>query len=137
MLRILSSRFLPAYRNLCTARPSESEAVSRTRTTITAQLWTMRSEQMKKLEVNRLDPPTAQPVSASRTKISLPMMSDRLFNSQYVRFDGGIRFGMLLEDMDAIAGNVAFFHTQGKTVNVTATVDNIGVRRRIPMDTDL
>jgi len=64
-------------------------------------------------------------------------MSERLFHSQYVRFDGGIRFGMLLEDMDAIAGNVAFFHTQGKTVNVTAMVDNIGVRRRIPMDTDL
>jgi len=58
-------------------------------------------------------------------------------NSQYVRFDGGIRFGKLLEDMDATAGTVAFLHTQGKTVNVTAMVDNIGVRRRVPMDTDL
>jgi len=58
-------------------------------------------------------------------------------NSQYVRFDGGIRFGKLLEDMDATAGTVAFLHTQGKTVNVTAMVDNIGVRRRVPMDVDL
>jgi len=83
------------------------------------------------------DPPTAQPVSASRTKILLPFKSDRFVYSQYVKFGGDVRFGKLLEDMDAIAGNVAFLHTQGKTVNVTAMVDNIGVRMRIPMDVDL
>jgi len=91
----------------------------------------------KKFQINRQDPPTAQSVGASQTKISLPLMSDRFLNSQYIRFDGGVRFGKLLEDMDAIAGNVAFMHTQGKTVNVTAIVDNIGVRRHIPMDADL
>jgi len=137
MFRGLCSRFRTGSRKFCTTPPPNGEAVSRTRTTTTTELWKMRNKLKKQFQIIHQDPPTGQYVSASQTKISLPFLSNKVLYSQYVRYDGGVRFGKLLEDMDAIAGNVAFMHTQGKTVNVTAIVDNIGVRRRVPMTVDL
>lgn len=36
--------------------------------------------------------------------------SDPIVRDQYLNFRGGLRFGKLLEDIDAFAGNIAFMH---------------------------
>ena len=43
---------------------------------------------------------------------------------------GEMRFGKILEDLDALAGNIAFNHVEGNPLIVTAGVDRIRVRRR-------
>ena len=43
---------------------------------------------------------------------------------------GEMRFGKILEDLDALAGNIAFNHVEGNPLIVTAGVDRIRLRRR-------
>ena len=64
-----------------------------------------------------------------------------------VRFDGGIRFEKILEDLDAFAANVSHMHLTlgsgkgdylppGQVMLVTASVDSIVLQRRFTMDSD-
>lgn len=52
---------------------------------------------------------------------------------RYLRWDGGIRYGLILEDMDALAGNVAHTHADDDDVDtkllhiVTACVDTVKI----------
>jgi hypothetical protein len=39
---------------------------------------------------------------------------------QYLNFRGGLRFGKLLEDIDAFAGNIAFMHCDDANPNTKA-----------------
>eukprot|EP00898_Chlorokybus_atmophyticus_P004201 jgi/Chlat1/4782/Chrsp308S04748 len=56
----------------------------------------------------------------------------RLFGTKY------IRFGKILEDMDALAGDVAVRHTEATGVAlVTAAVDHIDWSRHVSLDRDL
>lgn len=41
-----------------------------------------------------------------------------------------MRFGKILEDLDALAGNIAFNHVDGNPLIVTAGVDRIRIRQR-------
>lgn len=63
--------------------------------------------------------------------VELPFKSDPDLASQYVNFDKHIRIGLLLEDMDALAANVANAHAQlGPETGcalVTACVDRVAV----------
>lgn len=81
--------------------------------------------------------------SNSRVEVSYPFSSDALLWEAYRNPWGQIRFGRLLEDLDALAGNIAFFHVENSTSNgpadgadqefpviVTASVDRIRLRRR-------
>jgi acyl-coenzyme A thioesterase 9 len=43
---------------------------------------------------------------------------------------GEMRFGKILEDLDALAGNIAFNHVEGNALIVTAGVDRIRLSRR-------
>ena len=47
---------------------------------------------------------------------------------------GEMRFGKIIEDLDALAGNIAFNHVEGNPLIVTAGVDRIRIRRRPDMD---
>ena len=90
----------------------------------------------------------------SALSILLPLKSSPLIYDQYVRFDGGVRFGKVLEDLDAFAANIAHMHLllgstkrdqtgtatylpPGEVMLVTATVDSIVLQRRFPMDHDV
>ena len=90
----------------------------------------------------------------SALSILLPLKSSPLIYDQYVRFDGGVRFEKLLEDLDAFAANIAHMHLllgstkrdgagqssylpPGEVMLVTATVDSIVLQRRFPMDHDV
>ncbi len=81
--------------------------------------------------------------------VSLPFDTDMALADDYMRFDGGIRFERVLEDLDAFAGNVAHLHVKQGTRKldaatarnlpelqiVTASVDGIVMnpRMRFPM----
>ena len=90
----------------------------------------------------------------SALSILLPLKSSPLIYDQYVRFDGGVRFGKILEDLDAFAANIAHMHLllgsskrdgtgeatylpPGEVMLVTATVDSIVLQQRFPMDHDV
>lgn len=86
----------------------------------------------------------AKKPSDSHFKIELPVSSDPTLMGQYLNFRGGLRFGKLLEDLDAFAGNVAFLHCDDGTPDtkqhtlVTASVDRVDVLRPITLQcTDL
>ena len=49
---------------------------------------------------------------------------------------GEMRFGKILEDLDALAGNIAFNHVEGNSLIVTAGVDRIRLRRRPDINVD-
>lgn len=69
--------------------------------------------------------------------------SDATLRDQYLNPWGGPRFGVLFEDMDALAGNVAFKHADDgdpatrPLLLVTASVDQISLLRYVPLDSDL
>ena len=90
----------------------------------------------------------------SALSILLPLKASPLVYDQYVRFDGGVRFGKVLEDLDAFAANIAHMHLllgsskrdgageaaylpPGEVMLVTATVDSIVLQRRFPMEHDV
>lgn len=47
-----------------------------------------------------------------------------------------MRFGKILEDLDALAGNIAFNHVEGTPLIVTAGVDRIRLKRRPEIGSD-
>lgn len=73
----------------------------------------------------------------SRVEVSYPFSTDVYLQEAYRNPWGQMRLGRLLEDLDALAGNVAFFHADDGTrpeseqpVLVTASVDRIRLRER-------
>ena len=85
-----------------------SSIVSSARTGITAKLWQMRYE-MQKFKNNATELQTKTVTKAPKDsflKVDLPVASDPQVRDNYLNFRGGIRFGKLLEDIDAFAGNM-------------------------------
>ena len=73
---------------------------------------------------------TSKTPSESATSISYPFSTDEFLLESYKNPWGQMRFGKLLEDLDALAGNIAFNHVEGNPLIVTAGVDRIRLRRR-------
>ena len=66
--------------------------------------------------------------SASRTTIDYPFSEDDFLREAYCSPGGTMRFGKILEDLDALAGNIAFHHVVGNPMLVTAAVDRIALQ---------
>jgi acyl-coenzyme A thioesterase 9 len=67
----------------------------------------------------------------SRTTIDYPFSQDDFLREAYCSPGGTMRFGKILEDLDAFAGNIAFHHVVGNTTMpmlVTAAVDRIALQ---------
>ncbi|KAJ7980625.1 Acyl-coenzyme A thioesterase 9 mitochondrial [Quillaja saponaria] len=81
--------------------------------------------------------------SQSRTSIFYNFSSDYILREQYRNPWDGIRTGKLLEDLDALAGTIAFKHccnrdgTTRPLILVTASVDKMVLKKPIRVDTDL
>ena len=71
-----------------------------------------------------------KPASESETTIEYPFESDEFLRETYVNPWGTMRFGKVLEDLDALAGNIAFNHVVGNPLIVTAGVDRIRIRNQ-------
>lgn len=65
-------------------------------------------------------------MSDSFCEVVLPFQSDAELLEEYVSIHGGLRFGKLLEDLDALAASVAYLHCDDADLTlVTAAVDRI------------
>lgn len=103
---------------------------------IVQQLWNARQEAKKLQDLNKQDSENedtlqGKPPSASRVEVFYPFSKDELLMETYRNPWGQMRFGRIMEDLDALAGNIAFFHVNdARPVIVTASVDRIRLRKR-------
>ena len=110
---------------------------------IVEQLWTFRAEATHA----KSDPSnpfflksTPRPPAHSKTAIVYPFHSSPFVSETYKSPWGSIRIGKVLEDLDALAGNIAFKHcvsagSWAPPLIVTAGIDRIKVERT-PLVTD-
>ena len=107
---------------------------------ITKHLWETR------LPVVGTESPTSvvdKPPSASMVDVVYDFSSNETLREQYINPWGHLRHSMILEDIDALAGNVAALHADDdddKTAPhklVTASVDKVHFRWRVRPDRDL
>ena len=111
---------------------------------IVSKLWSARQEAKQRLRIatetssndgnqnvttSDCVPPSKSP-SESQTEISYPFSTEEILKEAYQNPWGEMRFGKILEDLDALAGNIAFHHVFGNPVIVTAGVDRIRIRKR-------
>lgn len=109
---------------------SGDQFVSQLKGPIVNQLWTARQDAknavLKMFPDGNVDMKRPRSPSESNTKICYPFETDTLLKEEYRNPFGQVRFGKLLEDLDALAGNIAFAHVQDPNVTiVTASVDRI------------
>lgn len=118
---------------------SETNAtqVSVSKNPIVQMLWTAREEAKARALSNSIDdsdPNAGRTPQASRVEVSYNFSQDPLLMETYRNPWGNLRKGKLMEDLDALAGNVAFFHVvaDGKEhpLIVTASVDRIRFKRK-------
>ncbi|KAM0974187.1 hypothetical protein FF1_017431 [Malus domestica] len=112
---------------------------------VTNALWEARSEMYGDALSDA--PPQSELVARtpaqSRTSILYKFSSDYKLREQYRNPWNGIRMGKLLEDLDALAGTIAFKHccyedgTRRPLLLVTASVDKMVMKKPILVDTDL
>lgn len=72
----------------------------------------------------------------SEVGIAYLFSTDQFLLETYRNPWGEMRFGKVLEDLDALAGNIAFNHVEGNPLIVTAGVDRIRVRTRPTLSSD-
>ncbi|CAM9868378.1 unnamed protein product [Scytosiphon promiscuus] len=80
------------------------------------------------------------PPSLSRSAIHYPFSIDTFLREDYRNPGGLVRIGRILEDLDALAGNIAFKHCSEDPsfpLLVTASVDRIVLRRHPELDCDI
>jgi hypothetical protein len=117
------------------------------KTPMTAMLWQMR-KQLTQHE-NSIDIQTMQQTlltkttEESRLTLSYNFTKDSTLRDLYVDHTGNILIGKILEDMDALAGNVAHSHCDDhnaatrRLALVTASVDEIVQRKPISIRDDI
>ena len=85
-------------------------------------------------------PRFSRKVAASASEKVLPFSTDLELRERYINFFRGLRLGKLLEDLDLIAGQVAYKHTEGwerGLTIVTAACDRIDLLGELHSDCDL
>lgn len=111
------------------------------RSAITQELWTLRTDQGSAAP----PPPNADGTrfpSHSRVKVRYLLASDAELRARYESAFGTVRLGVLFEDMDALAGSVAWRHVDDADpatdppVLVTASVEEIVLNRPLMLDAD-
>lgn len=74
-------------------------------------LWGTQQRKKKPLDSQFTDPHLEDLVKPCTVHtLLLPFKSDEDLWSQYVNPSGELRFGKILEDIDAFAGNISYFH---------------------------
>ncbi|KAJ3045266.1 Acyl-coenzyme A thioesterase 9, mitochondrial [Rhizophlyctis rosea] len=72
----------------------------------------------------------------------IPFKSDPQIREEYINPYGNIRAGKILENLDALAGSIAYLHCDDNSEDthpltiVTASVDSIDMTRSVPPDAD-
>lgn len=104
----------------------ELRFVSHLKNPIVHQLWTARHSAKEAAASKNVDNEIPRTPAQSETSISYPFSTDEFLRETYRNPWGHMRFGKVLEDLDALAGSIAFAHVQDPTtIIVTASVDRI------------
>lgn len=109
------------------------------RSVVTQELWAMRCDSAA--------PPPPRPDGTrhpedAKVSIRYNLTSDELLRQRYESAFGTMRMGVLFEDMDAIAGSVAWRHVDDADpatdppILVTASVEQIRLREPLSLDSD-
>jgi hypothetical protein len=94
---------------------------------IVHQLWTARQQAKEKQDQNSHN--VQKTPAMSQTEIRYEFSTDEFLKETYRNPWGQMRFGRILEDLDALAGNIAYGHVQDPHLSiVTASVDRIRLR---------
>jgi acyl-coenzyme A thioesterase 9 len=80
--------------------------------------------------------PAALPPSASAISIDVPLSQKRV-HAEYISYSNRLRLGKVMEDLDAVAGTVAFNHCGPSPRIVTAAVDAVDVHQDLPSTGDV
>lgn len=133
IVRTLAALATTGRRHLTTAGAAdESDLAAVHKNPIVEQLWRERATLAKCQNEGRAqDVLMTKAVSDSSVQVEYHFATDPLLRDQYASPWGTMRYGKLLEDLDALAGNVAFKHADdGDPATrsprlVTASVDKI------------
>jgi acyl-coenzyme A thioesterase 9 len=124
------------------AKPTNPALISLLKNPIVQQLWAARQEAKDKKNstgssLNAGGELAGKAPFESRVEVSYPFSSDQLLLETYKNPWGQMRFGKMMEDIDALAGNIAFLHVHDtEQLIVTASVDRIRLRQRPHVETD-
>lgn len=121
------------------------------RTSTTSHLWTKRFEALN--DIGSANAPVTEAPretfilykkpSESFVEVYYPFATDKKLADEYVNVYGHIRFGKILEDMDACAGNISYLQADDNNPNtrplgvVTASVDRIDLLDKLLLDRDM
>ncbi|CAJ1951306.1 unnamed protein product [Cylindrotheca closterium] len=116
--------------------PDSLKFVSHFQSPVVQQLWVARQE--AKANVTATDQSLPRVPRQSTTSVSYPFSTNEFLKESYRNPWGQVRFGKILEDLDALAGNIAFAHVQDPAMTiVTASVDKIHISKVSSLETDL
>tara|TARA_B110000091_G_C13771356_1_gene456848 strand:- start:190 stop:1545 length:1356 start_codon:yes stop_codon:yes gene_type:complete len=152
LLRRTSNRLplLPLTKEIIPCLSTFSSEAGAHHSPVTEYLWAKRTEAKANENLERdlfpIDEATnllTKPPSATRTTVKYKFSQDNTLKDIYRNPWGFVRHGLLLEDLDALAGNTAAMHcsdgddsTEGPML-VTASVDNVKMQNRLDMDNNL
>ena len=134
----LFSSSIPKYKDQIQEQNiSDINFASKFKNPIVHQLWTARAQAKATAAKTKICNETPRVPSQSMTQISYEFSTDEFLKEHYKNPWGQMRFGKILEDLDALAGNIAFSHVQDPSLNiVTASVDRIRLTSIPKTDTD-
>lgn len=120
-------------------------SVGRFHSPIVDALWALRSaesDQAPRSGTAEAKPePVAKPVEASQTSVNYDFGTNSMLSEHYRNPYGNVRIGRVLEDLDALAGTIAFKHTRPRAPKhlmlVTASVDRISLLHNCTTDHDM
>ena len=126
------------------SRTPEDVHIAHTRTHVTKHLW---RERLRKAESGKAATKLSEKLlpREPRTHSAVYVwQSDEEMREMYKSHgSGAVRMGRILEDLDSLAGNIAFFHADDdddttKTPQlVTASVDRVRLNRPLSLDKDV
>ncbi|CAB9512878.1 Acyl-CoA thioesterase [Seminavis robusta] len=118
---------------------------SKFKSQIVHKLWTERAKAKKDGSAKPMGGPSScvtvtdgKTPCQSETKVEYPFTKDELLSESYKSPWNSMRIGKILEDLDALAGNIAFYHVRNEDnavehpLIVTASVDRIRLRKESP-----
>ena len=112
-----------------TAADDARTAAAAHRTSVTQHLWKLRESQAPPLR-----PDGSRLPADSRVVVAYDLTQDKELRNRYESAFGTLRVGRLLEDMDALAGSVAYLHVEdgdpetAPPILVTASMERLEVR---------
>ena len=118
-----------ASRCASTTVDDSRSAAAAHRTSVTQHLWKLRE-----LQAPPLRPDGSRLPADSRVVVAYNLTQDKELRNRYESAFGTLRVGRLLEDMDALAGSVAYLHVDDgdpdtpPPILVTASMERLEVR---------